>query len=288
MIRPTASGLCLTLFATLGLSALTIPASADTSQTRVISLGGSVTEIVAALGAGDLLVARDSTSTYPENITELPDVGYIRALSPEGVLSLTPDLILAEDGAGPAEAVAVLQAGGIPFVVMPNSPSAQGVSDKISAVAAALGREEAGAMLSAQVTAGFAEAKARADAVTEPQTVLFVLTLQAGPIMAGGEETSAAGIIELAGGVNAATGFSGYKPITDEAVIAAAPDVILMMDREGDLAISNDDILSNPALASTPAAKSGRIIRMDGMLLLGFGPRTPKAALALNTALYGG
>lgn len=287
MIRPTASGLCLTLIATLGLSALTIPASADTSQTRVISLGGSVTEIVAALGAGDLLVARDSTSTYPENITELPDVGYIRALSPEGVLSLTPDLILAEDGAGPAEAVAVLQAGGIPFVVMPNRPTAQGVSDKISAVAAALGREEAGAMLSAQVTAGFAEAKARADAVTEPQTVLFVLTVQGGPIMAGGEESSAAGIIELAGGVNAATGFSGYKPITDEAVIAAAPDVILMMDREGDLAISNDDILSNPALASTPAAKSGRIIRMDGMLLLGFGPRTPKAALALNTALYG-
>ena len=288
MIGPTVSGLCLTLIAALGLSALTVPAFADTPQTRVISLGGSVTEIVAALGAGDLLVARDSTSTYPESITELPDVGYIRALSPEGVLSLTPDLILAEDGAGPAEAVAVLQAGGIPFVVMPNSPTAQGVSDKISAVAAALGREEAGAMLSAQVTAGFAEAKARADAVTEPQTVLFVLTTQGGPIMAGGEESSAAGIIELAGGVNAATGFSGYKPITDEAVIAAAPDVILMMDREGDLAISNDDILSNPALASTPAAKSGRIIRMDGMLLLGFGPRTPKAALALNTALYGG
>ena len=288
MIGPTVSGLCLTLIATLGLPVLTVPAFADTSHTRVISLGGSVTEIVVALGAGDLLVARDSTSTYPASVTELPDVGYIRALSPEGVLSLTPDLILAEDGAGPAEAVAVLQAGGIPFVVMPNSPSAQGVSDKISAVAAALGRDEAGAMLSAQVTAGFAEAKARADAVTEPQTVLFVLTLQAGPIMAGGEESSAAGIIELAGGVNAATGFSGYKPITDEAVIAAAPDVILMMDREGDLAISNDDILSNPALASTPAAKSGRIIRMDGMLLLGFGPRTPKAALALNTALYGG
>lgn len=104
--------------------------------------------------------------------------------------------------------------------------------------------------------------------------------------MAGGAGTEAEGIISLAGGVNAAIGFDGYKPMTDEAVLAARPDVILMMDREGDLAIGDADILSQPALAATPAAKYGAIVRMDGLLLLGFGPRTPEAARALHAALY--
>ena len=106
--------------------------------------------------------------------------------------------------------------------------------------------------------------------------------------MAGGEGTEAEGIIRLAGGINAATGFKGYKPMTDEAVLAAQPDVILMMDREGDLSISDADVLAQPALSQTPAAASGAIVRMDGMLLLGFGPRTPDAATALHAALYGG
>ena len=104
--------------------------------------------------------------------------------------------------------------------------------------------------------------------------------------MAGGAGTEAESIIALAGGVNAATGFDGYKPMTDEAVLASAPDVILMMDREGDLAIADNDVLAHPALAATPAATKGAIVRMDGMLMLGFGPRTPDAARALHAALY--
>jgi iron complex transport system substrate-binding protein len=87
--------------------------------------------------------------------------------------------------------------------------------------------------------------------------------------------------------LNAATGFTGYKPMTDEAILAARPDAILMMDREGDLAIADADVLAQPALAQTPAAQSATIIRMDGMLLLGFGPRTPEAADRLYDALYG-
>lgn len=288
MIRVTIGGLHLGLTAALWGITLGTFAFAEESRPRVVSLGGSVTETVVALGAADLLVGRDSTSNYPESILALPDVGYIRALSPEGVLSLTPDLILSEEGAGPVEAVSVLQSGGIPFVTMLGTFSAQGVLDKITAVAAALNLEAEGEALVAKTAEGFAKAEARAKSVTDPQSVLFVISLQGGRVMAGGSGSSADGIIALAGGVNAVTGFEGYKQITDEAVIAAAPDVILMMDRGGELAISDEDVLSTPALAATPAAKAGRIIRMDGMLLLGFGPRTPESALALNAALYGG
>lgn len=237
--------------------ALTAPALAEDAK-RVVTLGGSVTEIAVALGAGDLLVARDSTSNYPAEISALPNVGYIRALSPEGVLSVSPDLILAEADAGPPAAVDVLTATGVPFLRMPGDPTPAGVVAKINAVAAALGLQAEGDALAAKVQAGLTEAEARTAAVTDKKRVLFVLSLQGGRVMAGGEGSSAEGIIALAGGVNAGTGFQGYKQMTDEAVLAAAPDLILMMDREGDLAIGNPDVMAHPTLSQTPAARIGR------------------------------
>jgi iron complex transport system substrate-binding protein len=215
----------------------------------------------------------------------LPDVGYIRALSPENILALDPTLIVAEGDAGPPEAVEVLKAAGIPFVLVPEATDPGGVVEKIQAVAAALGLP--GGALSADVQAGLDAAAAKAAAVASPKRVLFILSLQGGGVMAGGEGTEAEGIIRLAGGINAATGFRGYKPMTDEAVLAAQPEVILMMDREGELSISDADVLAHPALSQTPAARAGAVLRMDGMLLLGFGPRTPEAAQALHAALYG-
>ncbi|OOY03258.1 hemin ABC transporter substrate-binding protein [Thioclava sp. F28-4] len=270
------------------IAALLIAGPALAEPARVISLGGAVTEIVVALGAEDRLVARDTTSEYPERITELPDVGYVRALSAEGVLALAPDLILAEATAGPPEAVETLKAAGVDFVALPGDPSVQGVREKIAVVGAALDREEAAERLTASFDAEMDAVRKSAGAVATPKRVLFVLSLQNGRVMAGGEGSSAEAIIELAGGVNAATGFAGYKPVTDEAILAADPDVILKMDREGEMAVTKRDILAHPALGQTRAAQGGALVAMDGMLLLGFGPRTPQAAQALHAALYPG
>ena len=260
-----------------------LPVRAATS--RIVVLGGSVAEIVAALGAEAEIVGRDTTSTYPASLLALPDVGYVRALSPEGVLSLAPDLILAEADAGPPPVIEVLKAAGIRFVTLPGTPSAAGVAAKITATAEALGRAEEGAALVAKVQADLDAAAAKAAAVTARQRVLFVLSLQGGKVMAGGEGSSAAGILALAGAENAATGFQGFKPMTDEAVLAANPDAILVMDREGELSITPEMIAAHPALGRTHGAQ--RVIAMDGMFLLGFGPRTGQAALALHAALYG-
>jgi iron complex transport system substrate-binding protein len=266
--------------------ALAHPACAEDAL-RLVTLGGSVTEIAVALGASDRLIARDSTSNWPESVLALPDVGYIRALSPENVLALDPGLIVAEGDAGPPETVDVLKAAGIPIVLVPEATDPQGVIAKIEAVAGALGLPKEGKALAEKTSAGLQAAEARAASVAQPKRVLFILSLQGGRVMAAGAGTEAEGIIRLAGAINAATGFQGYKPMTDEAVLAARPDAILMMDREGDLAIGDSDVMAQPALAEMPAAKSGSVIRMDGMLLLGFGPRTPEAAQALHAALYG-
>ena len=268
------------------IAALLTAGPALAEPARVISLGGAVTEIVVALGAEDRLVARDTTSQYPERITELPDVGYVRALSAEGVLALDPDLILAEATAGPPEAVETLKAAGVEFVSLPGDPSVQGVREKIAVVGAALDREEAAERLTASFDAEMDAVRKSASAVATPKQVLFVLSLQNGLVMAGGDGSSAEAIIELAGGVNAATSFAGYKPVTDEAILAADPDVIQTMDREGEMAVTKRDILAHPALGQTRAARDGALVAMDGMLLLGFGPRTPQAAQALHAALY--
>lgn len=261
-------------------------AGAEETGRRVVSLGGSVTEIVVALGAGDRLIGRDSTSTWPPEVTGLPDVGYLRALSAEGVLALGPDLVLAEADAGPVEAVEALMAAGVPFVSMPGASDPAGVVAKIEAVAAALDLAPAGQALAAEVAAGLAAAEARAAAVTAPKRVLFILSVQGGRIMAAGQDSSADHIIALAGGVNALSGVTGYAQVTDEAVIAAAPDVILMMAAEGPRAVSDAELAALPALAETPALRGGQVLRMDGLLLLGFGPRTPEAARLLHDALY--
>lgn len=106
--------------------------------------------------------------------------------------------------------------------------------------------------------------------------------------MAGGADTSADAAIRLAGGVNAATGFSGFKTMVDEAVIAAAPDVVVVMDRGGDHAVTPDALFALPAFQSTPAARDRALIPMDGLYLIGFGPRAPMAARDLAAALYPG
>jgi iron complex transport system substrate-binding protein len=262
-------------------------AKIDTS--RLVSVGGDVTEIIYALGEENRLIARDSTSIYPEAASKLPDVGYMRALSPEGVLAVKPTAIIAVDGSGPPETLAVLRNASVPFETVPQSFDRDGILKKIDTVGALLGVTDKAKALEEKVAgdldAAVADAAKRPD--SERKRVLFILSAQGGKIMVSGTGTAADGIIRLAGAVNAVTAFPGYKAMTDEAIIEAKPDVILMMDRAGQHAAANDDLLKQPALSLTPAAARNAVIRMDGLHLLGFGPRTASAVRELNAAVYG-
>jgi len=283
------SGLTLRASAFALLVATAFPALAQEKPDGIVAIGGSITEIIFALGASDRLIARDTTSNYPAAAQDLPDVGYMRALSPEGVLSVDPKLIISEDGAGPLETINVLEAANIPFMTVPEEYTAEGVAAKINAVGEAIGEGDKAKQLANDL-------KARLDAVVqtaqknagqEPKKVLFIISTQGGRIMASGENTAASAMIEMAGAQNAASGFEGYKPMTDEAVISAAPDAILMMEREGDHNSTVAELLALPVIASTPAGETGAVIRMDGLYLLGFGPRTADAVSDLSAALYG-
>ena len=276
------------ILALFGWSVADRQARAANPPGAVLSLGGAITEIVYALGQGDRLIARDTTSTYPPEAETLPDVGYVRALSPEGVLSVGPDLILSEEGAGPPEAVEVIREASVPFVTVPERYSAEGVLKKIEVIGAALEVPDRAAALSEAVGAALEGAMARAEArAGDRKRVLFILSTQGGRITAAGAGTGADALISMAGGVNALSDVEGYKPVSDEALVGAAPDVILMMDRGGDHGITDDALFSMPPVRLTPAGESRSVVRMDGLLLLGFGPRTAEAVEGLSAALYG-
>ena len=270
------------------LIAMGIPAVAQNKPGGVVSIGGSVTEIIYALGAADRLVARDTTSRFPSGAENLPDVGYMRALSPEGVLSVNPSMIIAEEGAGPPETIAVLEGADIPFFIVAQQYSSDGIAKKIVAVGEAIGEPARALALAKQIAIKLEQATAASRRhAGASKRVLFVLSTQGGRMLASGTGTAAAAMIEMSGAQNAVTAFEGYKPMTDEAVIAAAPDVILMMERGGEHDSAVNDLMKLPAVASTPAGVNRAVIRMEGLYLLGFGPRTADAVTDLRTALYG-
>lgn len=257
---------------------------------RVLAIGGAVTEIVFALGEQHRLVGRDSTSVYPPEALALPDVGYIRALSPEGVLSVEPDLILARENNGPEEAVEVLKNAGVRWVDVPDDFTVEGIDENIRIVADALDVRDKGDALRAKVRSELDAVARRVARVREKRRVMFVLSLRDDKVNASGTGTAADGILALAGAENVVRDFAGYRQLSHEAVIEAAPEVIVMMggraEATGDHTSPNAALEGHPALATTPAVRDGRVLRVDGAFMLGFGPRTGEAALQLAKELY--
>ncbi|MGF7162081.1 iron complex transport system substrate-binding protein [Rhodoligotrophos appendicifer] len=299
MIRkPLIHAACLLMGCSFLLGAASIPATSGTitdasgrsvnveNVSRIVSAGGSVTEVLYALGLDKEIVAVDTTSLYPAAaLRDHPNVGYLRALSAEGLLAVDPTVILAEADAGPPPVVDQLKGASIPFVTVPDETTPAGVADKIRFIGKLVGKAAEGDQMAATVLADFKALEGKLAAVKDSPRVLFILSVASGRMMASGSGTSADEMIKLAGARNALSGFDGYKPVSAEAVIAAAPDVVLMMTRGGS-GHGAGDILNDPAISQTPAGKNKRLVTMDGLLLLGFGPRTAHAATELASQLH--
>lgn len=264
-------------------SADTVDRFTDTS--RIVSVGGSLTEIVYALGAENMLAGRDQTSVYPEAVKKLADVGYMRQLAPEGVLSVNPTGILLLEGSGPQDTLDVLKKASVPMIVVPETFTGESVVRKIEIVGKALGLEDKARMLAAEISSDVDAAEKAAAGHNPRKRVLFVLSAPGGRLMASGTGTAADGMIKLAGGENVVSEYHGYKQLTDEAVEKAAPDMILIMDTGVDG--MTPESLMNPVIAATPAGRDGNIVSMEASYLLGFGPRTGAAIRDLSAKLYG-
>lgn len=271
------------------LAAAFVPAGGTDSHaepSRVLSIGGSITEIVYLLGEEDRLVAVDSTSLYPSAAQALPNVGYLRRLAVEPILALAPDLILAEGDAGPEAVMEQLDAAGIALVKTEHATDIPGVGRKIQAVASALGRQRDGDRLAEEITSRAMTLSQEARARPNPPRVLFLLSVGKGAPLAAGRNTAAAGIIEAAGGVNAISGYEGYKPLSPEAAVLADPEILLVPNRTLEQMGGPAALLQRPEMAPTKAARSGRIVSVDGLLVFGFGPRIAEAISVLSAGFH--
>lgn len=268
------------------------PARAQ-GERRIVSVGGALTETLYLLGAQADLVGVDTTSMFPEAARRLPSVGYARTLSAEGVLSLRPTLIVATQEAGPPAVLRQLEAARVPTAVLDADHRVEGVWARTQRLADLCGRAEAGRALVSELQRAWAQAQeqlaarsAAAGGKPAPR-VLFVLSHSMAQVRVSGTGTAADAMIRLAGAQNALATFEGYKPLTPEAAIAAAPDVILVTEQGLQAAGGTDGLLKAPGLAQTPAGRARRVVALEALLLLGFGPRLPQAVAALAQGLHG-
>jgi len=254
---------------------------------RIVSAGGPITETIFALGAQDQLVAVDISSVYPvEGVEKLPKVGYARQLAAEGILSVNPTVLLANEDAGPSEVLTQVEKAGVKIERLSNEHTAEAAVERIRKIGDIVGKKAEAAALADGLIADLKTAKERADAAASKPKVLFIYTRGPGVMNVSGTKTSADAIIALAGGTNAITGYENYKPLTAEAAVSAAPDVILVTTRGLESSGGIDELLKQPGLITTPAGQAKRVIAMDDLLLLGFGPRLGKAALELNEKIH--
>lgn len=280
-----------TVLTSLAMMLALAPAGAEGA--RVVGVGAAVTEIIYALDAGERLVGVDTQSIHPPQATTLPQVGYVRQLSVEGLASLEPDLIIAASDAGPPQAVARIRELGVRLVLAEPAHSIAEAAERIRVVANALGLPERGEAMATSVQERAEAASAHYLQVAEggaqqrkPRVALF-LGRGAGSPTAAGADTVGQAMIDLAGGENVFADMRGFKPVSAEALIAAAPEVVVVTAHMIDQAGSLENLVATlPGLALTPAAATGRVASMDIVELFSFGPRLPDAISHLGAVLH--
>ncbi|MEH2921380.1 hemin ABC transporter substrate-binding protein [Samsonia erythrinae] len=256
---------------------LTLPLGASAAE-RIVSIGGDVTEIIYALGAENDLVARDSTSLHPESVKKLPDVGYMRQLNAEGILAMKPSLVVASDLSQPSLILQQVKDSGTKVVNVPAQHALDVVPQKIGVIAQALGKEAEGKKLAETFQQQLASVKTS----PLPVNVLFILSHGGMSAMAAGKNTPADTIIRHTGLKNAMQNVERYQPLSQEGVIASAPDLILISSQGLKTLGGEAQVWQLPGLAMTPAGKNHRLLVVDDMAMLSFTLATPALMATLR------
>lgn len=247
----------------------------------LVTIGGPITEIVYALGAGDQIVAVDASSVYPAETQEKPQVGYMRQVSTEGILSVAPDLVLASAATRPSVALDQVRGAGVAVEVIDEAEDVESGIARIRTIAALLDKESAGERIIEALEEDVAAARAVAARVERPPQALFIYARGSGTLQVAGRNTPAETMIELAGGENAMQQFEGFRPLTAEGVVSAAPDVLVLLDRGLESLGGAPGLFDQPGLEATPAGAQERFTTIDDLKFLGFGPRMGEAVLSL-------
>ena len=260
-----------------------------TSSARIVSLNGSTTEILFALGVGDNVVGCDASSTYPKGIRErLPSVGYQYGLNAEGILSLNPTLVIGRDDVRPPQVVQQLRMAGVTVLLLKEPRSFEAAKQRLQTIGKAVGREKKTEALIKTLDTDIKalETKLASRKEQSKQKALFLYLRGTQTTLVLGTDTAPGAMFDIIGIENAAGSIKGNKPMTAEAVIAAQPDVYVLFTTSLKSVGGVDGLLKLPGLAHTPAGQNRRVVTLDGQYLSGFGPRCGRAALDLFRGIY--
>ncbi|ACT94743.1 heme/hemin ABC transporter substrate-binding protein [Dyadobacter fermentans] len=246
---------------------------------RIVSANGTLSEILVGLGLEKQIVGVDVTSTYPASLEKLPKIGHNRTIAAEGILALNPDVIIYTNQSMLSPAVVKqLSGSGKKLVEFKHDYSKEGAIRLIREVGTYFNANAQAEKMVKALQADLAKIPAPAN----PKKLLFIYARGTGTLMVSGTGTSLDKMFALAGHKNAVGGFTDFKPLTAESLIAANPDVLVLFSSGLESLEGMDGLLKVPGVANTSAGKNRRIVTMDGQFLTGFGPRLGKAAAELS------
>lgn len=248
-------------------------------EERIISLNGTITEILVELGKKDNIVGVDVTSTYPEDIKKTAtDLNHTSKISIESLMSLKPTTIFAITKDINEDLKNQIANSGIKLELIDQKYTVQGTKDLVKQIATSLNITDY-----EHISANIQKDMENLHQFEVAPKVLFIYARGASMLMVAGDETPVNNIIQLAGGQNAITEFKGYKPLTPESLLNTNPDYILMFTSGIQSMGGVDGVLKIEGIDKTNAGKNKNIIAMDGQLLSGYGPRLGQATKELNT-----
>ncbi|MCX8585173.1 ABC transporter substrate-binding protein [Gilliamella sp. B2865] len=252
---------------------------------RIVIAGGSLTEIVFALGAGDDVVGVDKTSSYPEKVKQLPQIGYWKLLNIEGVLSLRPTLFITLNDVEPDNVIEKVSESKVDVLALRRVPGTiELLYENINKIASKLNKQEEGEKLINRIKANLADIQAKI--ATHPQkTKVLSLMSMSGSNSVAGKNTTIDALITIAGGENLAT-HNSFKSYTAESIIAINPEVIILNKYSIDQLGGLDKVNTIPGITETSAFKNNRITVIDDSYLFGIGPRVDEAAKLLFQSFY--
>jgi len=248
---------------------------------KIVSVNGTMSEIICALGMESSIVGVDITSTYPATLDKIAKVGHNRQVSSEGIVALSPSLVIGLENDLKPAVLEQLTASNIKTQLFKQDLSVEGTKQLIRTAGTYFNQSAKAAALVAQLDKDIALVKKPA----VKKKVLFIYARATGTMMVSGTGTAVDKMIQLSGGQNAVTAFPDYKPLTSEALIAANPDVILLFNSGLESLGGIDGLLKVQGISQTNAGKNKKVISMDGQLLTGFGPRLGKAMIEFSSKL---
>ncbi|WP_028022606.1 heme/hemin ABC transporter substrate-binding protein [Enterovibrio calviensis] len=255
-------------------------------ETRIISAGSTVTELLFALGADEQVVAIDLTSRHYLDDRDIPVLGYHRQLAAEGLLALSPTHLLGSPDMGPDTTLQLLKQAGVNVETLPTGNSVDAFNERVDTIAELTNTKVQAETIKANVQAQMT--KLETQQPDNAPSVLFMMLSDGRPMTVAGAQTTVNTVIELAGGVNpAAKESTSYKQLSAEAIVKMQPEYILVSDRTLSQIGGLDGMLKQqPLLAATPAFQNNKVIPIKGHSILGgFGLASLELATSLNTRI---